>query len=199
MSSHDTVSRPSTSEKGDRLSFSINNKQLYSFSLSKCHSENTFSNFPQKNQCHNSDFLVFFHPEFPTDIQIPVIAEKPIEAFGWRKFQLDTMGDHVYTYTTHSGVKKSHDWVVDQVDRENIDAQAASTDGRATLYANGQAHITRIHFYMADRFQTTHTVKTQHVTKHRGHNCGDIQIANVTGPVIGAGSPQLPRPFRKYL
>ncbi len=25
--------------------------------------------------------------------------------------------------------------------RENIDAQAASTDGRATLYANGQAHM----------------------------------------------------------
>jgi hypothetical protein len=25
--------------------------------------------------------------------------------------------------------------------RENIDAQAASTDGRATLYANGQRHM----------------------------------------------------------
>ncbi len=25
--------------------------------------------------------------------------------------------------------------------RENIDAQGASTDGRATLYANGQAHM----------------------------------------------------------
>ncbi len=25
--------------------------------------------------------------------------------------------------------------------RENIDAQAASTDGRATLYANGQTHM----------------------------------------------------------
>jgi hypothetical protein len=25
--------------------------------------------------------------------------------------------------------------------RENADAQAASTDGRATLYANGQAHM----------------------------------------------------------
>jgi hypothetical protein len=25
--------------------------------------------------------------------------------------------------------------------RENIDAQAASTDGRATLYANGQMHM----------------------------------------------------------
>jgi hypothetical protein len=27
------------------------------------------------------------------------------------------------------------------VPRENIDAQAASTDGRATLYANDQAHM----------------------------------------------------------
>ncbi len=25
--------------------------------------------------------------------------------------------------------------------RENIDAQAASTDGRVTLYANGQTHM----------------------------------------------------------
>ncbi len=31
-------------------------------------------------------------------------------------------------------------WSQDQ-DRENIDAQAASTDGRATLYANGQTHM----------------------------------------------------------
>jgi hypothetical protein len=26
-------------------------------------------------------------------------------------------------------------------DRENIDAQAASTDGKATLYVNGQTHM----------------------------------------------------------
>jgi hypothetical protein len=97
-------------------------------------------------------FPCFFHPEFPTDIQIPVIAEKPIAARGWRKFHLDEMGDHLCTYTTHSDVKKSHDWVVDQV---------------------------------TDRFQTTHTVKTQHVTKHRGQNCGDIQLANVASTLIG--------------
>jgi hypothetical protein len=28
-----------------------------------------------------------------------------------------------------------------RVKRENIDAQAASTDGKATLYAKGQAHM----------------------------------------------------------
>ena len=31
--------------------------------------------------------------------------------------------------------------VCHHTDRENIDVQAASTDGRATLYANGQAHM----------------------------------------------------------
>ena len=31
--------------------------------------------------------------------------------------------------------------VCHHTDRENIDVQAASTDGRATLYANGQTHM----------------------------------------------------------
>jgi hypothetical protein len=41
--------------------------------------------------------------------QIPVIAEKPRAACGWRKFQLDSMEDHLCSCTTHSGVKKVHD------------------------------------------------------------------------------------------
>ena len=36
-------------------------------------------------------------------------------ACGWRKFQLDVLGDHLCTCTVPSGVKKSHDWVVDQL------------------------------------------------------------------------------------
>ncbi len=28
---------------------------------------------------------------------------------------LDTFGDHVNTCTSHSGVKKAHDWAVDQL------------------------------------------------------------------------------------
>jgi hypothetical protein len=47
--------------------------------------------------------------------QIPVIAEKPLAACGWRKFHQDVMGDHLCTCTTHSGAKKAHDWVVDQL------------------------------------------------------------------------------------
>jgi hypothetical protein len=38
--------------------------------------------------------------------QIPVITEKSLTASGWRKFQLDTMGDHLCTCTSHSGVKQ---------------------------------------------------------------------------------------------
>jgi hypothetical protein len=30
-------------------------------------------------------------------------------------WQVDTLGDHVSTCTTHSGAKKTHDWVVDQI------------------------------------------------------------------------------------
>jgi hypothetical protein len=47
--------------------------------------------------------------------QIPVIAEKPLATCGCRKFQLDPLGDHLNTCTTHSGAKKSHDWMVDQL------------------------------------------------------------------------------------
>ena len=47
--------------------------------------------------------------------QIPVITEKPLAACGCRKFQIDPLGDHLNTCTAHSGAKKAHDWMVDQV------------------------------------------------------------------------------------
>jgi hypothetical protein len=48
--------------------------------------------------------------------QIPVIVEKPLATCGCRKFQLDPLGDHLNTCTFHSGAKKAHDWMVDQLD-----------------------------------------------------------------------------------
>jgi hypothetical protein len=48
-------------------------------------------------------------------VQIPVIAEKSLVVCGSRKFQLDEMGDHLCTSTTHSGVKKTLDWVVEEL------------------------------------------------------------------------------------
>jgi hypothetical protein len=47
--------------------------------------------------------------------QIPVIAEKPLEVCGCRKFQVDALGDHLCTCTAHSGAKKAHDWAVYQL------------------------------------------------------------------------------------
>ncbi len=32
-----------------------------------------------------------------------------------RKSQIDTLGDHLCTCTTHSGGKKAHDWAVEQL------------------------------------------------------------------------------------
>jgi hypothetical protein len=75
--------------------------------------------------------------------QTPVIVETTLTSCGYRKFQLDTMEDHLCTCTSHSGVKKDHDWVVEQ---------------------------------LTDLFRTTHTTKTQHVTKNRGRHCGDIEL-----------------------
>ena len=49
------------------------------------------------------------------DTQIPVMVEKPLATCGSKKFQLDPLGDHLNTCTTHSGTKKAHDWTVDQL------------------------------------------------------------------------------------
>ena len=49
------------------------------------------------------------------DTQIPVMAEKPLPVCGCRKFRVDSLVDHLCTCTTHSGAKKAHDWVVDQL------------------------------------------------------------------------------------
>jgi hypothetical protein len=46
--------------------------------------------------------------------QIPVITENPLVVCGCRKFGIDTLDDHLCTCTAHSGVKKAHDWTVDQ-------------------------------------------------------------------------------------
>ncbi len=87
------------------------------------------------------------------DTQIPVNAEKPLAACGCRKFQLDALGDHLCTCTTHSGAKD-------------------------TRLAVGQ---------ITDLFHTTHTVKTQHITKSWGRYCGDVELAaylaNVADPM----------------
>jgi hypothetical protein len=45
-----------------------------------------------------------------------IILKQPLAVCGCRKFQVDTLGDHLCTCTTHSGVsKKTHDWSVDQL------------------------------------------------------------------------------------
>jgi hypothetical protein len=40
---------------------------------------------------------------------------EPLPVCGCRKFQVDTLGDHFCTCTAHSGAKKTHDWVVNQL------------------------------------------------------------------------------------
>jgi hypothetical protein len=58
-----------------------------------------------------------WYPFFSTSMgaQIPLIVEKPLTVCGYRKFKIDTLGDHLFTCTAHSGAKKTHDWVVGQL------------------------------------------------------------------------------------
>ena len=46
---------------------------------------------------------------------VPALMELPLSACGCKKFVIDTLGDHLSTCTAHSGAKKAHDWVVDQL------------------------------------------------------------------------------------
>ncbi len=46
---------------------------------------------------------------------IPALSELPLSSCGCRKFQIDTLGDHLCTCTAHSGAKKAQDWTVDQI------------------------------------------------------------------------------------
>ena len=48
-------------------------------------------------------------------VQIPLLVEMPLSGCGTRKFEIDPLGDHLCTCTTHSGVKKAHDLTVDQI------------------------------------------------------------------------------------
>ncbi len=47
--------------------------------------------------------------------RVPALEELPLSVCGCKKFTVDTLCDHVSTCTTHSGTKKAHDWVVDQL------------------------------------------------------------------------------------
>jgi hypothetical protein len=44
-----------------------------------------------------------------------VIKAKILAVCGWRKFQVDVLGDHLCTCTSHSGAKKAHEWAIDQL------------------------------------------------------------------------------------
>ncbi len=56
---------------------------------------------------------------FPTlvcvGVHIPALTELPLSVCGCKKSTLDIFGDHISTCTVHSGVKKTHDWVVEQL------------------------------------------------------------------------------------
>ena len=46
---------------------------------------------------------------------IPALTELPLSDCGCRKFEIDPLGDHLCTCTSHLGAKKTHDWTVDHL------------------------------------------------------------------------------------
>jgi hypothetical protein len=85
---------------------------------------------------------------------------------------MDAMGDHLCSCTTHSGVKKAHDWTVQKL-----------TDLFRTTHHNKTSHVT----------------KTR--GGHFGDIQLDVYLPNTSGPVPlvchGTGPPHHPRPFWK--
>jgi hypothetical protein len=115
--------------------------------------------------------------------QIPVITEKSLTVCGCTKFQIDVLGDHLCTCTAHSGAKKAHDWMVDQL---------------ADL------------FRTTHKMKTVQVSKIR--GRHCGDIELTVYLRNATDPVslviscehdgpgaFGAGSPHRPRPCRKQL
>ena len=46
---------------------------------------------------------------------VPALEELPLSSCAYKKIDVDALGDHVATCIAHSGAKKAHDWVVDQL------------------------------------------------------------------------------------
>jgi hypothetical protein len=93
---------------------------------------------------------------------IPLFEEGSFSESGCRKFQIDALGDHLCTCTSHSGAKKAHDWAVDQI-----------TDLFRTT------HTQTFYIFVL--------ICKKYVSKSRGQRCGDIELSsylvNAAGPV----------------
>ncbi len=59
----------------------------------------------RKDEVWSASLLKTFF-DMTMDTQIPVIPENPLVVCG--EFQIDVLGDHLCTCTTHSGAKKAH-------------------------------------------------------------------------------------------
>jgi hypothetical protein len=70
------------------------------------------------------------------DANVPALAELPLSACGCRKFQIDTLGDHLCTCTGHSGAKKAHDWAANDIDRSLNEAAADKIRKYRADYSN---------------------------------------------------------------
>jgi hypothetical protein len=81
--------------------------------------------------------------------QIPVIEEKPLVVSGCHKFKIDSLGDHLCTCTAHSGAKKDHDWVVDQL------ADLFRTTHRVKTQQAGPVPLVLDHRLAHDRFDSS--------------------------------------------
>jgi hypothetical protein len=80
--------------------------------------EDNFQIGCRRDSFFKTHFLFFEHSEQTRLKRCKALinnAEKPLATCGCRKFQLDPLGDHLNTCTAHSGAKKAHDWMVDQV------------------------------------------------------------------------------------
>ncbi len=51
----------------------------------------------------------------PLSSSIDSVSTLKIGIDDYGKIQLDPLGDYLNTCTTHSGAKKAHDWMVDQL------------------------------------------------------------------------------------
>jgi hypothetical protein len=107
--------------------------------------------------------------------QIPVISEKPLASCGWRKFQIDSLGDHISTCNAHSGSKKTHDWVVDKL--ADLFRTTTKTKTQQVIRSRGQ-HCVDIELagYLANESGTVPLVLDLRITHERVGRSSDLSL-----------------------
>ena len=101
--------------------------------------------------------------------------ELPLSPCGCKKFTIDALVDHVSTCTAHSGAKKDHDWLVDQVSDLSRTTHKVKTQQVARSRGQRSGDI-ELAGYLANAVGPVPLVMDLHITHDRFGSSSDPSI-----------------------